>query len=59
MLLSPSNTAFVSLYLSHWNDDMALGSILTGETQVVLRQTDLAKRVEMAEGHPEKALVHL
>lgn len=54
-----SNAAFVSHYLSHWNDDMALAPILAGKTQVVLRQTDLAKRVEMAEGHPQEALMHL
>lgn len=38
---------------------MALASVLTGETQVVLRQTDLAKCVKMAEGHPQEALMHL
>lgn len=38
---------------------MTLASILAGETQVVLRQTDLAKCVKMAEGHPQEALVHL
>lgn len=37
---------------------MALTSILTGKTQVVLRQTNLAKRVKMAEGNPQEALVH-
>ena len=50
---------FVSHYLSHWNDDMALASVLAGETQVVLRQADLAKGVVVAEGHPQEALVHL
>lgn len=54
-----SNAAFASHYLSHWNDDMALASILAGETQIVLRQTDLAKRVVVAEGHIQEALVHL
>lgn len=47
------------LYLSHWNDNMALTSILTGKTQVVLRKTDLAKCVKVAEGHPQVALMHL
>lgn len=46
-------------HLSHWNDDMAVASILTGKTQVVLRQADLSKRVKMAEGHPQEAFVHL
>ena len=46
-------------YLSHWNDGVALAPVLAGETQIVLRQTDLAKCVKMAEGHPEEALVHL
>ena len=50
---------FVWLYLSHWNDDMALAAILTGKTQVVLRETDLAKCVKMAEGHPQEALMRL
>lgn len=47
-----------SPYLSHWNDDMTLASILAGKTQVVLRQAYLPQCVEMAEGHPQKALVH-
>lgn len=38
---------------------MALAAVLAGETQVVLRQADLAKRVVVAEGHPQEALVHL
>lgn len=38
---------------------MALASVLAGETQVVLRQADLPKCVEMAEGHPQEAFVHL
>lgn len=38
---------------------MALASILTGEAQVVLRQADLSESVEMAEGHPQEALVNL
>lgn len=54
-----SNVAFVSHYLSHWNDDMALASVLAGETQVVLRQADLSKGVVVAEGHPQETLVHL
>ena len=54
-----SYAAFVSHYLSHWNDDMALASILAGETQVVLRQADLSKGVVVAEGHPQETLVHL
>lgn len=47
-----------SLYLSHWNNDMALASILAGETQVVLRQAYLPKCVKMAEGHPQEAFMH-
>jgi len=38
---------------------MTLASILAGETQVALRQTDLAKGVKMAEGHPQEALMNL
>ena len=49
----------ISLYLSHWNDGMALAAVLAGETQVVLGQTDLAKCIKVAEGHPQEALVHL
>lgn len=37
---------------------MALAAILAGETQVVLGQADLAKRVKMAEGNPEEAFMH-
>lgn len=46
------------LYLSHWNNDMALAPILAGETQVVLRQAYLPKCVKMAEGHPQEAFMH-
>lgn len=38
---------------------MAMASILTGKTQVVLRQADLSKCVKMAEGNPQEAFMHL
>lgn len=52
------NAVVRSLYLSHWNNDVALASILAGETQVVLRQAYLPKCVKMAEGHPQEAFMH-
>lgn len=39
----------IVIYLSHWNDDVALAAILTGKTKVVLGQADLAKSVKMTE----------
>lgn len=52
------NAVVRSPYLSHWNNDMALTSILAGETQVVLREAYLPKGVKMAEGHPQEAFMH-
>lgn len=45
--------------LSHGDDDVALAAILAGETQVALGKTDLPQCVEVAEGHPQEALIHL
>ena len=38
---------------------MALAAVLAGEAEVVLGNADLAQGVEVAEGHPQEALVHL
>ena len=38
---------------------MALGAVLAGEAEVALRQADLPQGVEVAEGHPQEALVDL
>lgn len=54
--ISRANTAPC---LSDGDDHVTLAAVLAGEAQVALRDADLAERVEMAEGHPEEALVHL
>lgn len=53
------HAAFASPHLSHRDDDVTLAAVLASETQVVLRQAYLPERVEVAEGHPQEALVHL
>ena len=48
-----------SPHLSYGDDDVALGAVLAGEAEVALRQADLPQGVEVAEGHPQEALVDL
>ena len=46
-------------HLADGDDDVALGAVLAGEAEVALRQADLPQGVEVAEGHPQEALVDL